>query len=89
MTGVTLRSPSDEEQHKLRRLGEGVQIATLSSADGELLEVATEPREVHRARRAVRGRRDLRESPEGSTTTRSRKYFNRKELTMSSTLTAQ
>ena len=41
MTGVKLRSPSDEERHKLRRLGDGVQIATLSSADGQLLEVAT------------------------------------------------
>ena len=43
--GVTLRSPGDEEQHKLRRLGDGVQIATLSSVDGEPLEVATRPEE--------------------------------------------
>ena len=43
VTGVTLRSPSDEEQHKLRRLGDGVQIATLSSAGGDPLEVATAP----------------------------------------------
>lgn len=40
VTGVTLRSPSDEEQHKLRRLGDGVQMAMLSSARGESLEVA-------------------------------------------------
>ena len=40
VTGVKLRSPSDEERHKLRRLGDNVQIATLSSADGRLLEVA-------------------------------------------------
>ena len=42
VTGVALRSPSDEEQHKLHRLGERVQIATLSSAAGESLEVAAE-----------------------------------------------
>ena len=42
VTGVALRSPSDEEQHKLRRLGDGVQIATLSSEQGESLEVAAE-----------------------------------------------
>ena len=40
MNDVTLRSPSDEEQHKLHRLGEGVQIATLSCVDGEPLAVA-------------------------------------------------
>ena len=40
VSGVTLRSPSEEEQHKLHRLGEGVQIATLSSVGGEPLEVA-------------------------------------------------
>lgn len=39
VTGVALRRPSDEEQHKLHRLGD-VQIATLSSAGGEPLEVA-------------------------------------------------
>jgi hypothetical protein len=38
-----LRSPDEEERHKLRRLGDGVQIATLSSLDGEPLEVATWP----------------------------------------------
>ena len=43
VTGVTLRSPSDEEQHKLQRLGEGVQIATLSGPNGDLFEVATSP----------------------------------------------
>ena len=43
VAGVTLRSPTDEEQHKLRRLGEGVQIATLSGPNGDLLEVATGP----------------------------------------------
>ena len=43
VTGVTLRDPSDEERHKLRRLGDDVQIAVLSSADGQPLEVAAEP----------------------------------------------
>jgi hypothetical protein len=43
VTGVRLRSPDEEERHKLRRLGDGVQIATLSSLDGEPLEVATWP----------------------------------------------
>ena len=43
VTGVTLRSPDDNERHKLRRLGDGVQIATLSSLDGESLEAATWP----------------------------------------------
>ena len=42
VTGVALRSPTDEEQHKLRRLGDGVQVATFSSAHGESLEVAAE-----------------------------------------------
>ena len=42
VTGVTLRSPSDEEQHKLHRLGDRVQIATLSPAGGPALEVAVE-----------------------------------------------
>ena len=41
MTGVPLRSPDEEERHKLRRLGDGVQIATLFRLDGEPLEVAT------------------------------------------------
>ena len=40
VTGVTLRSAGEQEQHKLRRLGDEVQIATLSSGDGESLEVA-------------------------------------------------
>ena len=43
VTGVKVRSADEKEQHKLRRLGEGVQIATLSSVDGEPLEVATSP----------------------------------------------
>jgi hypothetical protein len=43
VTGVRLRSPDEEERHKLRRLGNGVQIATLSSLDGEPLVVATWP----------------------------------------------
>ena len=43
MTGVRVRSPDEKERHKLRRLGDGVQIATLSSMDGEPLEVATWP----------------------------------------------
>ena len=45
MTGVRVRSPDEEERHKLRHLGDGVQIATLSSLDGESLEVATWPEE--------------------------------------------
>ena len=45
MSGVKLRKPSEEERHQLRRLGAGVQIATLSSVDGEPLEVATAPEE--------------------------------------------
>ena len=43
VTGLSLRSPSDEERHKLRRLGDDVHIAMLSSAAGKLLEVATGP----------------------------------------------
>ena len=46
MTGVRLRSPDEGEGHKLRRLGDGVQIATLSSVDGKPLEVATWPEEL-------------------------------------------
>lgn len=38
---VTLRSPSHEEQHALRRLGEAVQIASLTTTEGDRLEVAT------------------------------------------------
>ncbi len=38
--GVELRDPSDEERHKLRRLGDDVLIATLSIADGDQFEVA-------------------------------------------------
>lgn len=40
VTGVTVRKPSNDERHKLRRLGDGVQIAALSNTDGEPLEVA-------------------------------------------------
>ncbi len=40
---IALRSPSEEEQHALRRLGDGVVIATLSDANDEELEVATAP----------------------------------------------
>ena len=40
VAGVTVRAPNQEERHKLRRLGEGLQIATLSSPSGELHEVA-------------------------------------------------
>ena len=43
VTGLTLRDPDEEEQHKLRRLGDGLRIATLSSADGERFEVAAPP----------------------------------------------
>ena len=49
VTGVRLRSPDEEERHKLRRLGAGVQIAMLSSLDGEPLEVATWPRSMPRS----------------------------------------
>ncbi len=45
VTGVRLRRADDEEQHKLRRLGDDLHIATLSSVDGEDLEVATRPDE--------------------------------------------
>ena len=45
VTDVRMRSPDKAERHKLRRLGDGVQIATLSSLDGEPLEVATWPEE--------------------------------------------
>ena len=40
VTDIALRSPSEEEQHTLRRLGDGVVIATISGADGEQREVA-------------------------------------------------
>ena len=40
VTDVTLRSPSEEEQHALRRLGDGVVIATLSGAGDVTLDVA-------------------------------------------------
>ena len=43
VTGVMLRSPGHQELHKLRRLGDGAQIASLSTADGSPLEVATGP----------------------------------------------
>ena len=43
VTNVTLRTPSEEEQHTLRRLGAGVLIATLSDETGTELEVATGP----------------------------------------------
>ena len=58
VTGVALRDPSDEESHKLRRLGDGLQIATLSVADGEPYEVAAGVRTPNRARRALHGRGD-------------------------------
>ena len=45
VTGVSLRRADDEERHKLRRLGDDLHIATLSSVDGEDLEVATRPDE--------------------------------------------
>jgi hypothetical protein len=37
---VTLRNPDAEERKKLRHLGDGFPIATLSIAEGETLEVA-------------------------------------------------
>ncbi len=40
VTGVTLRDPDEEEQHKLHRLGDGIRIATLSTVEGERVEVA-------------------------------------------------
>ena len=57
VTDLTLRNPNDEERHKLRRLGDGVQIARLSCVGGEPLAVAVGGRAAHRARRAVRDRR--------------------------------
>ena len=41
VTALTTRDPSAEEAHKLRKLGDGMQIATLTSAEGERYEVAT------------------------------------------------
>ena len=51
---VELRDPSDEERHKLRRLGDDLLIATLSIADGGPFEVAarlpnSEPRSSGRS----------------------------------------
>lgn len=43
VTGVTIRKPADDERHRLRRLGDGARIATLSNTDGEPLEVAIGP----------------------------------------------
>ena len=40
VTDVTLRSPSEEEQHALRRLADDVTIATLSGPGGVTLDVA-------------------------------------------------
>ena len=51
VVGVALRDPSDEEAHKLRRLGAGLQIATLSTEEGESYLVAT----AHEHRAAVAG----------------------------------
>ncbi len=42
VTDVTLRSPSEEEGRKLHRLGQTVQIATLSTADAEPFAVAAD-----------------------------------------------
>ena len=41
VTGVTVRRVDEAEQHALRRLGDDLRIATLSSADGEDIDVAT------------------------------------------------
>ena len=88
VTGVTLRSPSDEEQHKLRRLGDGVQIATLSSEQRRVPGGGQPRHQGRRSRRAIRGRGDLRESRPGlHNQSQSQRRSNRKELTMS-TLTA-
>ena len=57
VSGVTLRSPSEEEQHKLHRLGEGVQIATLSSVGRRAPGGGRRSRGFHRARGALRSRR--------------------------------
>lgn len=40
VVGVALRDPSDEERHKLRRVGNSIKIAVLSTANGEIYEVA-------------------------------------------------
>ncbi len=42
VVGLASREPSDEETHRLRRLGDRLQIATLSVADGDPYEVATQ-----------------------------------------------
>ncbi|MFZ0323624.1 MAG: hypothetical protein WAN48_05765 [Actinomycetes bacterium] len=41
VVSLALREPSDEEIHRLRRLGDRLQIATLSIAEGDPYEVAT------------------------------------------------
>ena len=40
VVSVSLRDPSEEERHKLRHIGDRVQIAVLSTVDGEAYEVA-------------------------------------------------
>lgn len=40
VTGVALRNPDEDEQHELRRLGDGAQIATLTSGNETSLDVA-------------------------------------------------
>jgi hypothetical protein len=65
VTGMRWRSPDEKERHKLRRLGDGVQIATLSSPGGDPLEVATWP-EDHTALVAPFLARDLKTSSEAS-----------------------
>lgn len=45
VTDVTLRTPTAEEQHKLRRVGDDLTIATLTTVDGAPLDVAVESQE--------------------------------------------
>ena len=42
---VTPQTPDSEEREKLHRLGDGFAIATLATAEGEILEVAVRPEE--------------------------------------------
>ena len=47
VTAVTLREPTAEEAHKFRRLGDGIRIATLTTAEGQVYEAVADAE--HRA----------------------------------------
>ncbi len=42
VTAVTMREPTAEEAHKLRKLGDGIQIATLTTVDGQVYEAVAD-----------------------------------------------